>query len=323
MTTLMAGVDLGGTKIQTVVVRDEDVVGQDRQRTPQQGEAQDVIDVIITTIDASLAAAGASREDLSGIGIGTPGSIDPSTGAVQLAANVPGFSDRVELGQLLSDAFGGVRVVVQNDVRAGILGEYRRGAGRPFKNVLGVWCGTGIGGGLIMGGQLYNGRGTAGEIGHTVVQPGGRRCRCGRRGCLEAYAGRACMEKRASKLVGKGKKTDLFKIMKKKGRTHLSSGVYARALKKNDRMAVELLADAVHALGVSIASAQNLLDLEAIIIGGGMGDTLGPEFVKRIRTQMKPHLFATDHAPKLLNTELGDLSGAVGATVALADALTN
>lgn len=314
-TTFTAGVDLGGTKIQTVALADEKVVGSARVLTPQSGDPADVIDAMVGTVRSSLDEAGGTVADLGGIGIGTPGEIDGEAGAVLLAANVPGFTDRVELGPRVSEALGGVAVTVDNDVRAGVLGEYRRGAGRPFANLLGVWVGTGVGGGLVLDGELHDGRGAAGEIGHLVVLPGGRRCSCGRRGCVEAYAGRRTMEMRARKLVTRGDKTRLFKIMRKRGRDRLSSGVYARALKREDHMARELIEDAAWALGIGLASAQNLLDLEAIIVGGGLGDRLGRPFVDRIVDHMTPHLFVPDKPPVVLGTELGDLSGAVGAAV--------
>jgi glucokinase len=310
-----AGVDLGGTKIQTVVLQGEKVVGSARVLTPQTGDPADVIDAIVTTIRTSLDGSAASEGDLGGVGIGTPGQIDVDAGAVLLAANVPGFSDRVELGPLVSAALNGVNVIVDNDVRVGVLGEYRRGAGRPFTNLLGVWVGTGVGGGIVLDGELHDGRGAAGEIGHLIVHPGGRRCSCGRRGCVEAYAGRASMERRARRLVKRGKKTNLFHVMKRRGRSRLSSGVYARALKDGDRMTKALIRDAVEALGLGLASAQNLLDLDAIIIGGGLGDRLGAPFVDRIVAQMTPHLFVPDQPPVVLPTELGDLAGAVGAAV--------
>jgi glucokinase len=313
--TVTAGVDLGGTKIQTVVVDGEKVVGSARVLTPQTGDPSDVIDAIIGTIRTALAAAAVTESHLGGIGIGTPGEIEKGTGAVLLAANVPGFSDRVELGPRVSAAFDGAEVTVDNDVSVGVLGEYRRGAGRPFTNFLGVWVGTGVGGGLVLDGELHDGRGAAGEIGHLVVKPGGRRCSCGRRGCVEAYAGRRTMERRARKLVKRGHKTKLFKIMRTRGRDRLSSGVYARALEREDHMTRELIDDATWALGIGLASAQNLLDLEAIIVGGGLGDRLGRSFVDRIVQQMTPHLFVPDKPPVVLGTELGDLSGAVGAAV--------
>ena len=310
----MAGVDLGGTKIQTVVLNNKKVVGSARVLTPQTG-APDVISTIAQTVKASLDQAGSTTKELEGVGIGTPGEIDGSDGAVSLAANVPGFMDRVELGPQVSKALGKVPVRIDNDVRVAILGEFRRGAGRPYRNFLGVFVGTGVGGGLVLEGKLRQGRGAAGEIGHTVVKDGGRSCSCGRRGCLEAYAGRARMELRARDLVKKGRKTDLFDIMKKRGRTRLSSGVWLRALEKGDKMAESLIDDAVWALGVALASAQNLLDLEAILVGGGLGDRLGRPFVDRVAEAMLPHLFVRGHPPAMLTTELGDFSGAVGAAV--------
>ncbi len=312
---LIAGVDLGGTKIQTVVVRSGKVVGSRRVLTPQTGQATDVIDAITGTVRASLEEAGAEQAQLAAIGIGTPGEIDESSGIVELAANVPGFSRPVELGPLLSRALGGAPVHVDNDVRVGVLGEYTRGAGRSFKNLLGVWVGTGVGGGVVIDGRLHDGRGTAGEIGHLVVKPDGRLCSCGRRGCLEAYAGRARMEARARALVANGGKTTLFRIMKERGRDHLSSGVYASALEQGDAMTRKLIADAAWALGIAIASAQNLMDFEAVIVGGGLGDRFGPSFVERVVVEMQPHLFAPDLPPKVLPTHLGDLGGAVGAAV--------
>jgi glucokinase len=309
-----AGVDLGGTKIQTVVVRNEEVVGSARVLTPQTGDPADVIDAIVGTVRTSLEAAGAAESDLLGIGVGTPGEVDATAGAVLLAANVPGFSERVELGPLVSKQLGNATVTVGNDVNVGVLGEYERGAGRPYENVLGVWVGTGVGGGLILRGKLYDGRGAGGEFGHMVVKPGGLRCSCGRQGCVEAYAGRVSMERRARHLVKRGQKTDLFRIMEKHERDRLSSGVYARALEQGDKLANKLIEDAAWALGIGIASAQNLLDLEAIIVGGGLGDRLGQPFIAQIVAQMAPHLFA-EEPPVVLGTELRDLSGAVGAAV--------
>ncbi len=307
--SLTAGVDLGGTKIQTVVTRDEQVVGEARVPTPQTGDAKDVIAAIVGTIREA-----ADGDGLTAVGIGTPGKIDDG-GAVELAANVPGFSERVELGRLVSKQLGGVRVEVGNDVSVGVLGSYTRGAARKYGNVLGVWVGTGVGGGLILDGKLREGRGAAGEFGHMVVRPGGLRCGCGRRGCVEAYAGRASMERHARRLVKKGEKTTLFKIMEQRDRDRLSSGVWARALDGGDDMAKKLIHQAEWALGVGIASAQNLLDLEAIVISGGLGDRLGKPFADRIVHQMTPHLFVRESPPAVIGTDLGDLAGAVGAAV--------
>jgi glucokinase len=309
-------VDVGGTKIQSAAVRTKKVAGVHRLATPLTG-AKDVAAAIGESVAKALADGGAQPTDLKAVGMGVPGAIDTEAGTVSSSPNLPGFQEAqpVALGAMVSEALGGVPVRLDNDVRVAILGEWKRGAGRPYRNLVGVWVGTGVGGGLVLDGKLYEGQGAAGEIGHTIVKPGGRVCSDGRRGHLEAYAGRGQMEVFARHLVKEGHKTELFDIMEKKGRTRLSSGVWAAALEKHDKMARELVDDAVWALGVGLASVQNLLALEAIVIGGGLADRLGPPFVDRIRDEMQPMLFVPERAPAMLSSEFGDLSGAVGAAV--------
>lgn len=310
----MAGVDLGGTKIQTVAVRAKQVAGSQRVMTPR-GTAEDVVQTIAESVRGALAASSLPPERLKAVGIGSPGKVDPTTGIVSQAANVPGLEGTTELGTLVSQALGGIPVRVDNDVRSALWGEFVRGAGRPYRNVLGVFVGTGVGGGMVLEGRLRHGRGAAGEIGHTVVKEGGRRCGCGRRGCLEAYAGRASMEAHARKLHARGDKTILFELMQKRGRDRLTSGVIDEALERGDEMAAGLIDDAVWALGIAVANAHNLLDVEAVLVGGGLGDRLGVPFVTRISKAMRPHLFVPQQAPSMLPTGMGDLSGAVGAAI--------
>ena len=316
MTQATAGVDLGGTKIQTVVVATGEVIGQSRHPTPNTNAA-DVVAEIVASIHSALDDAGITQSELRAIAIGSPGSVDVGSGHVSNARNVPGFIDDVALGPRVSASFNEISVLVDNDVRAAVMGEFRRGAGRSFRNFIGVFVGTGVGGGHILQGELHHGRGNAGEIGHTTVKPGGRRCGCGRLGCLEAYAGRQSIEHTARLRVEKGHKTKLFEIMDRKGRDRVTSSVIADALEQNDRLTSELIDEAVEALGLAVANAQNLLDLEAIIVGGGLGDRLGEPFVRRIEKAMVSNLRFPHHPPVVLGTELGDLSGAVGATVLL------
>ena len=148
-----------------------------------------------------------------------------------------------------------------------------------------------------------------------VVKMDGRRCACGRRGCMEAYAGRLGMERRARKLHEDGRETRLFEIMEKRGRDRLTSGVWARALEAEDPVATELIDEAIKALGAGIASAMNLLDVEAVTIGGGMGVRLGEPYVDRIRSAMHPHLFVDTDPPAVHLAALGDLGGAIGASL--------
>lgn len=318
--SITVGVDVGGTKIQSAALRSKNVVGGHRVPTPLTG-SKAVAAAIGEAVAKALAEAGAQPSDLRAVGIGMPGAIDSGAGTVSSSPNLPGFQDPepVPLGAMVSEAVGSVPVRVpvklDNDVRVAILGEWKRGAGRGYQNLLGVWVGTGVGGGLVLNGKPFEGQGAAGEIGHTIVKPGGRICSDGRPGHLEAYAGRGQMEVEARHRVKKGHKTDLFDIMIRKGRTRLSSGVWAEALEKKDKMARALVDDAVWALAHGLASVQNLLALEAIVIGGGLGDRLGPPFVERIEKHMRPLLFIPERPPTMLSSEFGDLSGAVGAAV--------
>jgi glucokinase len=206
-------------------------------------------------------------------------------------------------------------VAIGNDVDVATTAEVRLGAAKPYSSVLGVFWGTGVGGGIVLNGKLWAGRGAAAEIGHMVVRRGGARCPCGRRGCMEAYAGRASMEIRARRLGAQGAQTSLFTIMEDRGRDRLTSGVWARALDQGDPLAEQLMDRAVKALGAGIASAVNLLDVEAVVIGGGLGVRLGEPYVNRIREAMMPHLFADDRPPAVLPAALGDAGGAIGAAL--------
>jgi glucokinase len=314
--TLTAGVDLGGTKIQTVLLRGGKVIGKGRALTPQ-GRAEDVVDAIKATLVTASEEAAVTLGAIKAVGIGFPGSVD-STGKVTRAVNLPAF-EGFRLGAAVSKVVAGAPVVIDNDVRVAVVGEQRAGAGRPFKNFAGVFVGTGVGGGLVLEGKLRRDRGSAGEIGHVVVKDGGRRCGCGNRGCMEAYAGRLSMERTALRWQKRGKKTVLFGLMKRKGREHLASSIISDALAVNDKVTMKLIDDAVWALGICLASVQNLLDLDAFVIGGGLGDRLGQPFIDRIAKGMKPHLLRRDDPPRMVLSELGDLAGATGAAIIATD----
>jgi glucokinase len=313
------GIDLGGTKIQTVVVdSDNKVLGQSRRPTPETGGPEDVAREIAAALREAAAQANLGTRDLAGVGVGSPGDADEETGVVSDARNLPGWTGSFPLGEHLGEQLG-TSVAIGNDVQVAVQGEFELGAGRQFDTILGIWWGTGVGGGLILDGKPWLGRGAAAEVGHMVVKIGGARCTCGRRGCMEAYAGRMAMEIKARKEVENGAKTDLFRIMEERGRDRLTSGVWERALKHGDDLATKLIDRAVKALGAGIASAVNLLDPEAVIIGGGLGVRFGEKYVSRIATRMHPHLFVPDRPPHMHVATLGDLGGAIGAALLVQD----
>jgi glucokinase len=312
------GIDLGGTKIQTVIVdHDRRVLGQARRQTPTEGGPEDVAREMARAVRDAAKLAELEPAALEGIGVGSPGVIEG--GEVSTARNLPGWEGRFALADALGGALGVSEssIKIGNDVQVATDAEFQLGAGRPYESLLGVFWGTGVGAGLILDGEPWLGLGGAGEIGHMVVEIDGARCTCGRRGCVEAYSGRSAMEIQARKQHEKGKHTDLFKLMKEHERTRLTSGIWERALKHEDKLATELIERAVRALGAGIASAINLLDVPAVIIGGGLGVRLGDPYAKRISEAMQPHLFADDRPPDVHVAALGDLGGAIGATLLL------
>jgi glucokinase len=314
--SVRGGIDLGGTKIQAVVVDEADaVLGSARHPTPTNGGPADVAAAIVAALREAAQGAGVATGALAGVGVGSPGTIDTATGTVANARNLPDWEAPFPLAATLSEALGSP-VRLGNDVQVATDAEVALGAGKDVSSLLGVFWGTGVGGGLVLDGKPWLGRGAAGEIGHMVVVRDGRRCPCGRRGCLEAYAGRAAMEAHARHLhEDKGEHTDLFHLMRKHDRPRLTSGIWARALAHGDAMAQALVEEAVQALGAGIASAVNLLDVEAVVIGGGLGVRFGESGVERIRAATEPHLFVADRPPAVRLVALGDLGGALGAAL--------
>jgi glucokinase len=308
------GIDLGGTKIQAVIVDAEhSVLGSARRPTPTTGGPSDVAAEMQTALRDAAKAAEVEPAALNGVGVGSPGTIDD--GNVTSARNLPDWEGSFPLASTLEAGLG-CKVAVGNDVQVATDAEFKLGAGRLYGSLLGVFWGTGVGGGLILDGKPWTGRGAAGEIGHVVVEIDGARCTCGRRGCMEAYAGRAAMELHVRELhEKKGRKTDLFKLMKEHDHTRLTSGIWARALAREDKLTIQTLDRAVGALGAGIASVVNVLDVEGVIIGGGLGIRLGHPYAQRIAEAMQPHLFADSRPPHVHVAALGDLGGAIGAAL--------
>ncbi|MEA3075789.1 MAG: glucokinase [Actinomycetota bacterium] len=301
------GIDLGGTKIYGVRMKGDEVATEAKGKTPVQGGPLAVVDAIAEVV----AQLGVGKDDT--VGVGAPGVIDVERGIVRAAPNLPGWIEPFALGPALAETISVERVVVDNDVNVGTVAEHRMGAGQGANDVLGVFVGTGVGGGLILDGRLRRGpTGLAGEIGHVVVTAKGRLCGCGGRGHLEAYAGRAGMEKRARDLEAKGNDTVLVDLAKAK---RMTSSVWAKALAAGDQVAIDLIDAAVAALGRAIAGVITTLDLELVVVGGGLADRLGPAFVGRIEQAARSELFPGGSPVRVVPAALGDRSGAIGAAL--------
>jgi glucokinase len=307
------GIDLGGTNAYAVVLDDGRSLGQAKRKTPTGGGRDGVVATLVKVATDALKDADLGRKAAVAVGVGTPGVV--IGGTVGNASNVPGFDERFDLAAALRKPLG-VPVRVVNDVTAAAVGEHALGGGRGADNLLVVFVGTGVGGGLVLGGVPFEGsHGGAGEFGHLVVRQGGAVCPCGRRGCVEAYAGRKSMELAAERALASGTPTVLFEVMAEKKKARATSGVFKTALDRGDEVVTGLIDDCISALGAGIASTVNLLDLEVVVLGGGLADKLGDTFTARVEAAMRPHLFLDPPRVKLVAASLGDDGGAVGAAL--------
>lgn len=301
---LTAGVDIGGTNIEVGLVDDKhEVVGRAKKPTPKTGPG-DVVTTIAELIE--------SLEDKPlAVGVGIPGAVDGDR--IVKVPNLEKWDGDVDFVGRLRKVLG-VPVTPGNDANVGLLGEWLAGAAKGYDHVLGVWLGTGIGGGLILDGRPYTGSlGAAGEIGHVVVRAGGALCGCGRRGCVEAYAGRERMSETVRALRDSGRKTKLFDIQDDEDKPRPTSKVWAKALDDDDEVVTEVFNEGIDVLGIGIASVLNALDLERVVIGGGMAEKLGNPLAGKIRKATLPWVMAPNPALDFAVAKLGDDSGVIGA----------
>lgn len=308
MSAPVVGIDLGGTKIFGALIDGIEggaprVLEVEKRATPTT-TSRDVIDAIIDVVRTLDPAPDA-------VGIGTPGVVAPGSGDVLVAPNLPGFDRTVHLGALVSERLG-THVAVGNDVNVAALGEARAGAARGHDDVLAVWMGTGLGAGLILDGRLRIGpSGLAGELGHTVVVPDGRRCGCGGRGHLEAYIGRRALEDEARARHASGQATLL---VERAGAKRIKSKAFRTAYDDGDEVAVALIDEGLRMLGIAVANAIVTVDLAAVVVGGGLGERFGGLAVERLTASLAALRFAGP-APTVLEASLGDEAGAIGAAI--------
>jgi len=314
-TGLIIGVDLGGTKIHAAAVDENGtVLASERAKTLAEEGASAVIARIASVITAVTRTLGCTNTDIQAVCVGVPGGIDDATGVVDKAPNL-GWQN-VPLARLLGEALGGARVFLENDVRVAVLGEHAYGVGRGTRGMIGIFVGTGIGGGVIVHGKLQLGaRGAAGEVGHVILDPKGPRCPCGKRGCAEAFASRTSMERDVLAYVARGKKSKIPKLLKKEGREHLTSSVVAKALDAGDKVMTKVFDRALRYVGILVANLVNVLDPEVVVIGGGLAERLGEKMVAPIReVAYKDFLLQRDREHVLiLPTALKDSAAPMGA----------
>lgn len=279
-----------------------------------------MIDRIAEVMREAAKGAGIEPGVLAAVAIGAPGPVVADTGVLSVAVNL-GWHDvplRAELEKRL-----GVPVMVENDVRVAVLAEHAVGAGRGARSLVGFWIGTGVGGGVVIDGELISGaNNSAGEVGHMTIKAGGPVCACGARGHLEPLASRSSVIQYISRKVKKGAKTNLTQIADGDV-TDATSGDLAKAFRHGDKLVTRAIHRSAKYLSIGIASVANLLNPELVILGGGLVDALGEPYVRRTREELagRPLLAATKPV-RIVAAALSDDAGVVGAALVARRAAT-
>lgn len=308
------GIDLGGTKTLVAVVgSNQRILGRAKRTTPAKEGGPAIVETMLGGIDEALRNAGLTRPDIAAAGIGSPGPLDVNAGVIRFSANlnVKNFPIGPELSAVLNRP-----VLVQNDVRAGGYAEFRLGAGRGYRDIIAAFVGTGIGGCVILGGEIVTGTtGNAGELGHIIIKAGGPRCGCGSRGCMEALASKTAIARRVYKATRNGLPTELGEKMARKG-GRLKSGDLADAVAAKDLVALKEVHRAAHFLGIGLGSLINVLGPEIVIIGGGVAGALGPPYIDLVRTAARSQILTDpDGLIRIEPAALDDNAGILGAAL--------
>jgi len=313
------GIDLGGTKILAAVVDAEgSILGMAKKKTKGDLGPDGVIRRIVDVALEALSSARISLKALDGVGVGAPAPVDYDTGVVYSAPNLPGWHE-IPLGPRLEKEFG-VPVRVDNDVNLGTLGEWSLGAGRGCRHMVGIFVGTGVGGGIIIDGKLHRGyRYAAGEIGHMIVQPDGPLCGCGQRGCLESFASRTAIERSVRAGLAEGRPSIVAELLIAE-KDRLTSGVIKQALQAGDPLMAEAVGQAQRYLALLVANLVNALDPQMIVFGGGVVEALGEAFLQPIRDAAQPYYLQQRGAGQIgiVPAKLGDHAGVLGGAALLA-----
>ena len=313
---LFIGVDLGGTNVSAAAVDQGKVLTSKKIDTQASKGADVVIERIEKIVQKVAEDLDCAPKDFQALCIGAPGAVNLETGMVNDAPNLDWID--VPLGSILEERLG-LPVFVDNDVNVGVLGEFVHGAGRGSQDMVGIFVGTGIGGGVIIDGEMhYGGRGAAGEIGHMVIVPKGRRCGCGKKGCVEAYASKTAIAAAIRKQINLGKDSYLKKTLSKNKNKPLSSRLIEEALKAGDPVTTEVIQEVQFYLGLLTANLVNILDPDVIVFGGGLVEQLGEDFLKPIRKSARKYYLQQKDAKKvkILASTLGDDAGTIGAAEA-------
>jgi glucokinase len=310
----LVGVDLGGTKILAGIFTSSlKCVGRAKMSTKAERGPDAVIERIAHCVQDAVDECDLSLKQVKGVGIGAPGSVDPDNGRVMFAGNL-GWKDialKKELEKQLE-----LPVFLQNDCNGCTLGVHEvELEGKP-RHMVGLFLGTGIGGGMILDGKMLIGfNRTAGEVGHMVLEVNGPKCSCGNRGCWEALASRTALFRQVQEAVKEGQKTVLTEMLGSDMKS-LRSGDLRKAIKQGDKLVEHIVEEAARYSGIAVANLINIVNPEVVVLGGGLMDALENEMMPVVIETAREHAFpGSDKGVKILASKLGDDAGITGGAV--------
>ena len=310
------GIDLGGTKILAAFINRQGTIIERVKLPTKITEAEDLIELLSRAVDTLLGNASWKREDGCSIGIGAAGLIDPDRGVILQSPNLSMIHD-LHLRQPLQERYH-LPVYIDNDVNVGTFGEFSLGAGRDAQDVVGIFLGTGIGGGIIINGEIYHGfTRTAGEIGHVTLRYNGRKhpLDTAPKGTLEAYAGRLAIARQIRKLIKQGQPSIIPTLIDNDWKL-FKSGTLKKALKKNDHVVQTVLSQTAEYVGIGIANIAHILGPQKIIVGGGVMEAVGDYLLPMIIQSARARTLASSlKGVKIVEAALADDAIILGAAM--------
>jgi len=312
MADYLLGIDLGGTNVSVGVVDDTGkVITKHALSLGKPKTRKEVLDSIYGATEETLKRAGMRPERVRAIGIATPGTLDIARGVVVSATNLPEWED-VPLRDLIQKRFG-VRTVLENDANAAAWGEYWAGVGKEVSSMVMLTLGTGIGGGIVMGGKVWHGyKDAAAELGHVTIDFRGRQCACGQLGCLEAYASGESTVRRFLEAVKSGSASNLERVVREHPEQVSSRLIYEEAL-KGDALSRKIMEETGFYLGVGIVSILHFLNPEMVVLTGGLTGA-GPMLMEPLLRVVGERAFSRSREDvKIVFARLGVDAGFIGA----------
>lgn len=307
------GIDLGGTKILIGLVEKESgkVVSHIKKKTKKEKGPENIVRKMVEGVEELLEESGKSFAEISSIGIGSAGQIDRKNGIIIGAPNLDCYN--LNLKEILQNKFN-IPVFVGNDVEVATIGEQKFGAGKGCADFVCVFVGTGIGSAIVKNGHIiYGATGTAGELGHIIVDLNGRPCACGAHGCLEAYASRSAIETRIEGALKKGRKSCISEYLEE-GKA-ITSSMIRKSIEREDELVTQCVSEASEYLSGGLASVINLINPELIILGGGLIEAVDYFYKQTIKKAKSKSLPVPAEKIRFSKTILGDYSGVIGAAL--------